>query len=409
MFYATGIIFSQEWVNISNSETTASIYDVTLNDKGIGYAVGWKSTPALLKTTDFGNTWAQLTPPDSSLLFSVATRGEDTVYIAGYSAVGSCGILYTSYNAGNTWVQTLFDGTTHPSTFGLYKYQITNDADYVCGYNGGIFKSTDKGLTWIPTNTGTTIATFRSISFYDANIGYSACDPEGGFSNINTLYSTKDGGITWSKVTSIQNSVIASVACTDAKTAFLFGYRNGTEAIQKTTDGGTTWKTVWAGSLGKTLQGGKFFPSGIGVGVGDGGMIVISTDYGKTWNISALPESLTLISCAATPDKVIVTGVNGAIWRREILSHISEGKTTSLFDFTLAPNPAETHCNISGTNPDEIKDIILCDLTGKIIYTHDYNSFGNKIELQTIPEGIYYIQVTNKNGLNSFQKLLVIH
>ncbi len=388
----TAEMFSQQWENIGNSITSSSIYDVHINGAGHGYAVGWSSEPVILKTRDFGTTWETLSAPSSALLFYVTMRGNDTVYIVGYSGPNNCGLVSISYDAGNNWEHKLFNGTDNPSSFGFYQYKITPKADYICGYGGAVFKSTDKGQSWSETTTGSTVATFRSIGFYNDKYGYAACDPAGGFSNINTLYSTTNGGESWEKNSSLKNSIIASIECISENTAFIFGYGGGTEAVQKTTDGGKTWEIVWSGESNKTLQGGKFFTSETGIAVGGNGTVIITKDGGNSWENISLPETNNLMSCSMASDMVYVSGAGGTLWRRTSLSDIPT-VSNSQNEVSVYPVPAYEYCTVATDEQYLNGTIIMKNLSGEIVLQSAISGSHTQLTLNTITAGIYCLEI----------------
>lgn len=392
-------MFSQQWENIGNSITPSSLYDIHINNAGQGYAVGWSNEPVILKTRDFGTTWETLSAPSTALLFYVAMRGNDTVYIVGYSGANNCGLVSISYDAGNNWEEKLFNGTDNPLSFGFYQYKITPEADYICGYGGAVFKSTDKGQSWSETTTGTTTATFRSMGFYNDKNGYAACDPEGGFSNINTLYSTTNGGESWEKNSSLKNSVISSIECISEKTAFIFGYGGGKEAVQKTTDGGNTWRIVWAGESGKALQGGKFFTPEIGIAVGGSGTVIITKDGGNSWENISLPETSNLISCSMASDMVYVSGVNGTLWRRTSLSDI-HNPSSSQNEISVYPVPAYEYCTVATDEQYLNGTIIMKNLSGEIVLQSTISDSQTKLTLNTITAGVYCLEIVTADRSN---------
>lgn len=392
LFSAT--MFSQQWENIGNSITNSGIYDVHINSGGAGYAVGWSNEPVILKTRDFGTTWEMLSTPASSLLFGIAMRGNDTVYIAGYSGTNNCGMISISYDSGDNWEHKLFDGTDNPASFGFYQYKITPEADYICGYGGAIFKSTDKGQSWNETTTGTTLATFRSIGFYNDKKGYAACDPGGGFSNINTLYSTTNGGESWEKNTALKNSVISGIECLSENTAFIFGYGGGREAVQKTTDGGKSWNIVWSGASSKALQGGKFFSSEIGIAVGGSGTVILTKDGGKSWENISLPEQIDLISCSMASDMVYVSGANGALWRKSTISSL-HNSADSHKEISVYPVPSQEYCYVKTDEKYRGGDIIMKNISGETVLQTSVSDAETKLTLNTISAGMYCLEIVN--------------
>lgn len=110
------------------------------------------------------------------------------------------------------------------------------------GESGEIFKTTDGGTTWVRQNSGISAA-INGIRFFDANTGWAT----GAF---GAMLRTTDGGNTWlvAKVgDSYSNVDVSNITVVDAKTLYVgrlagsYSSYNGT--IFSSKDGGVTWQT----------------------------------------------------------------------------------------------------------------------------------------------------------------------
>ena len=63
-------------------------------------------------------------------------------------------------------------------------------------------------------------------------------------------------------------------------------------------------------------------------------------------------------------------------------------------NLAVYPNPVSNELHITGLN--SISDISILDITGKTIFTQ--NSIGKTIDVSSLNEGIYFLQITNKTG-----------
>jgi photosystem II stability/assembly factor-like uncharacterized protein len=114
------------------------------------------------------------------------------------------------------------------------------------GPSSAIFSTTDGGKTWSPVfmHAGTY---FRSILFTDPQHGFAGNIGAGlspTISDATLLYATKDGGKTWAPVTTITGTGAEGVCnffAVDAMHLFAVGRANGPAALLQSSDGGATW------------------------------------------------------------------------------------------------------------------------------------------------------------------------
>ena len=121
--------------------------------------------------------------------------------------------------------------------------------------SGGLFKTTDSGVTWTPITDGKVpVASMGAIAVADTdpNIIYLGTGSDGVRSNVSTgrgVYKTTDGGATWKFMGLYNAGQIGAIRIHPANpdivwlsaTGDIFK-PNAERGIFKTTDGGTTWK-----------------------------------------------------------------------------------------------------------------------------------------------------------------------
>jgi photosystem II stability/assembly factor-like uncharacterized protein len=153
---------------------------------------------------------------------------------------------------------------------------------------------------WIEQNPLPTGNCLNSVCFTDSNTGFAVGE-------LGTLLKTTDGGISWTILPSGTESHLNSVYFVDASTGFAVGgsesdrendARNG--IILKTTNGGTTWTTLWSHPT-SYLKSVFFTNANIGYAVGgyyfgSKGIVLKTTDGGITWETLLLEPNYALIS-----------------------------------------------------------------------------------------------------------------
>src|SRR5262249_3056060 len=151
---------------------------VSAAGRGIIVAVGDSGT--ILRTADFGASWAVLSSGTPNALWGVSFVDADNGI-----AVGDLGTILRTTNGGITWT-TQFSGIAYPLT-GV-SFVDVNTAIAV-GDFGTILRSIDGGSTWTRQASGTDNLLF-GVSFSDEITGTVV-------GNFGTILRTSDGGATW--------------------------------------------------------------------------------------------------------------------------------------------------------------------------------------------------------------------
>lgn len=230
------------------------IYDVSFVNDTLGYACG--ENLLLLRTTDGGINWV-----DQSQIQGKPTKGYNstlrkivhigsTAYVSGGGNFSE-GVMYKTFDGGNWWLYNIFDnelrgacfinkytgyfaayGTiyrTNDSTYSFNKLSIDNDffvsidfvntnTGYACGYNGGIYKTTDGGNSWKEqlknNNDVNHTRHFNQLKFINENEGYAV-------GNNGLIMYTDNGGNDWKKIKKITEDHLYSLYIKDHQSVFI--------------------------------------------------------------------------------------------------------------------------------------------------------------------------------------------
>lgn len=247
-------------------------------------------------------------------------------------ASGNVGTILTTSNGGVTWEQRRQETNPHIQTslFGTHFAGSTNA--WGVGTDGHMYRSSDRGITWSEYSSGIpgkdTVENFYDIQFTDPLHGLAVGVHFGG-----RIYTTEDGGRSWEPRHGAPS--IASVSSLDrilhtgGDNIWVAGYN----AILHSADGGVTWmwklkdleehftgiafpsaNVGWAvtrssrtspGMIFRTIDGGESWDSAGAVPVGlydvhfhdadhgwilgDGYLVLSTTDGGITWTTTDLP------------------------------------------------------------------------------------------------------------------------
>lgn len=160
--YSDGSIFTSDnyWYNIEREEFIYALRSTCFIDNQVGFIAGYG---VIQKTTDAGNTW-QILDIKSDYFFDINFPTTQIGYVCGWE-----GGIYKTTNQGETWK------TIKPSNKVFANRQHYENIHFwdehtgvVCGYRGEVLYTNNGGDTWKKLETGTK-ENFHSIYFYNAN------------------------------------------------------------------------------------------------------------------------------------------------------------------------------------------------------------------------------------------------
>ena len=214
----------QQWFPNLNGST---IKDITFLDSLMGFAVTNTNSSLqayILKTTNGGDNWyINYTYSQSNINWYFVKIGfvdSNTGYAFGWSE------MFRTTNGGNNWNTIVND---------LYAYDVaiinkdTMLAVKSNGLTGGVYRSTNGGISWQYIWTNGTSGNPDKIYMYDKNLGFT-CN----VASISNLKKTTNGGFNWFDIDPADDFLDIKFVDT------LTGWK-GTNSIRKTTDGGITW------------------------------------------------------------------------------------------------------------------------------------------------------------------------
>ncbi|HMX29716.1 MAG TPA: hypothetical protein PKC13_29290, partial [Blastocatellia bacterium] len=220
----------------------------------------------VLISRDEGQTWTQTTAPLSECYSLVAYDGKIFGGFAG-------GVAFTA-DQGQTW-------TVVPAGSGIgggfvFRLLVIGNALYAGIQNattGGVFRTTDGGVTWTPLNNGLSSRVVFDLAA-TSNALFASTTNAG-------VFRSTDNGQNWTQVNNGLPSltVVGLAAVKDSVIAAVIG-----NTLYRTTDNGQTWRQPEGGALPTgngwlvDAAGGNFYASNF-----TGSGTLRSTDEGRTW------------------------------------------------------------------------------------------------------------------------------
>ena len=219
----------------------------------------------LLSTdTKAQNNWQVLNTNTNLSLLSLQCLGTDTVFM-----YGDNGIILQSDNAGDTF-DTHYNGTAAISMAGFF---FDKDTGMVSTGSGNISRTTNGGSNW--NSTGGCGCLIDEICFSNNRIGL--------FGSTNGVFSSLDGGNSWSQIASPYFHPTEIISLDDS--VFIANYHN---IIFKTNNAGASWVTDTLNYSGAYyLTGMSFYNSQNGFVISADGHLFSSHNAGDSWNLVA--------------------------------------------------------------------------------------------------------------------------
>ena len=393
-------------------------------------------------------TWENSTPGSSLSFSSVLFTNESVGWTVGGDPFLDLPIISNKINSESAWETIIVDTINHFLT----DICFLDTLGYISGKGGSIYRTTNSGSDWIPLISGT-IETLYSICFLDTSMGYAAGangtiiktiagdtvwtelttgiaenlyslffidSITGGYAvgENGTVLKIEDYGNHITKINSGIGTPLFDIFFPTDTAGFIVGF-NGKIFKIKTVNGTDTLISIPSGVT--TPLNNVFFPSvDTGYIAGDGGIVLKTTDAGKTWYPQYTGTSSNLRGVYFSNSNIgYVVGSGVTILKTEngggevILPGIDEIIVPEN-NISVYPNPCSNFTTVEYELFNKSKvQFSLFDLSGKqvkVLLNANQSEGNYKINVNTsgIPDGIYLIVAQINNQLLS-EKIIVIN
>lgn len=293
------------------------LFDVAFASHSVAVIVG--NPGKVFRTADGGDTWSLVPIDTTEPLFGVFFLNDQIGWICGRK-----GLVFKTTDAGKTWVRQNSGTEEH-----LFDIHFVNEKIGIAvGNFGAVIRTADGGETWsFQLLEPMSSASIYSVELIDENVAYLAgeyptweaqLEEDVEAISLSSVFKTVDGGATWQRVAMPSTSHIFGMDFTGPDVGYVVGSKG---LLNKTADGGATWsqisvntdfhllsvqaltgdRMVACGNAGAALVGegavatvvpthAYFWLSscvvnsdGKGIMVGDHGLVMRSSDAGRTW------------------------------------------------------------------------------------------------------------------------------
>lgn len=359
-----GLIWDSLEINLAGENF--QVYDMQFSSVTSGIIFGFKSSHQhMIKTTDGGQTWTEITPD--------ATSGNPinaAYFVTDNIGFAACfGHLYKTSDGGITWSDSAVQVDITDISF------INENIGFYCGSNqvdlmATMMKTTDGGQNWVEVLTDIAtdlfISQFNNIDIVDANTIITQLD------FTTHLYRSEDAGETWTmfEPQSEVNGII-QYDFTTANHGHLLTYQS---EIWYTSDAGLTWTMEYAAEFG---------------------------NYGPSLYLN----DISIIGASG-----FVVGSNGVI-KRYAFGTLGQNEIQTISNLEVFPNPLNSQENVTIALPTKGENFVLniFNSSGQNVQSIKGVSNGKVVQINDFKfePGCYHLLLQSENQLWT-QQLIVI-
>jgi photosystem II stability/assembly factor-like uncharacterized protein len=391
------------WTDISNNLEIGEQYSIGPSaDNPKFWITGWQDNGCNLSYP----YWQYTFGGDGMTCF-IDYSNDNTLF-----ASSEDGYFGNSFDGGSTWNYAA-NGITEQGMWNTPWMQDPEDPSILYSGFKNVWESDDQGSTWTQLSTwGSNYINALAVSTANDLYIYAA--------EYSSIYSTPDGGITWTNVTGtlpVTKASISGIAIDPASTNHIWvsfsGYSVGNKVYQSL-DGGKTWTNVSAGLPNLAVncivyQPGS--PDGLYVGTDIGVYYLDNTTGGWIPFDNGLPN-VEVFELQFSPGNLIDAATYGrGTWQSPTYVNTSVNNVVSSNSvLKVYPNPATNMIkadadNMAGGNVA----IAITDITGRTLLQETVNNntghFVKNLDISSLQTGVYFVTLKT-NGSESTKKFI---
>jgi len=207
--------------------------------------IGWaiNKDGQVWKTTDSGKTWTSISKLDDKSLEQITFVDQKNGWIISPFSI------WRTEDGGVIWKRHISSSPNRPKELTHRVYFLNSKVGWMGGENGAIYSTTDGGLSWEDKSIENSDMNLFDFFFLNERVGWVCGLPYGG------IYHTQDGGKTWQlQKLPYDSTNIFSVYFTSEKDGWAVGSHKLEKPSQNSEYGGLVLRTTDAGKTWKFAQ-----------------------------------------------------------------------------------------------------------------------------------------------------------
>lgn len=377
------------------------------------------------KTTNGGNTWVpgtiSFTNSSNYGIANIFAFSDMNAYAAMYPTGSTGGVIAKTIDGGATWSVA---GSPNYSASWLNFVHFFNTNDGVCMGNPNnndfvIYTTANGGASWttvpaanIPNTITNEAGTVNFFDTYSNTVWFGT--------NAGRVFKSTDKGINWTaSSTGTNNRILLTFKNANVGFATMTTYPY---TVKKTIDGGTTWNTFTPTGYFVKMPRLDFVPGTASMWVdvsgypGKGSAYSLD-DCASFLNIDTGSVQYTCVSfydqSAGWAGGFNTTAQDGGIykWNNAMITSVENTIITDENNISIYPVPANDIINLAFGKVDNDNAVVsIYDLTGKLIITENIKAISNdiiRLDVRREKRGLFFITVRNGNNITTKKILLI--
>ena len=374
--------YGDSWNPVPGSVTAADVRDITIDSEENIYAAIYGG--GLSMSSDKGDTWKRINNGITNANFRAVVSDMNGVIFAG-SEQG----IFKSTDKGNTWIHTPVGNDFCYRLFGDRENHI-----YAFTAGTGIYRTTDQGISWIKADTG--IATQHIYSFAQDSSGIMYAGAFG-----SRIFRSTNNGSLWQQVYqgSLSDAVMFNI--TAAPNGFIYA-ANYNEGVYRSTDHGDSWDLTRHGLTDWRVKALASDISGVYVSTEYEGLYK-TTDNGVNWvKITGTLALTTVNNILIAKDNKMYFATDESVWKKNDSVTSLKNENQLIYNYTLEqnyPNPFNPSTEIKYSIPSAAQvKIKVFDILGRevSILVNEYKepgAYSITFDASNFSSGVYFYKL----------------